>query len=88
MMLYRYKRTNNFKATVSHEFFSEDVIVRICDRTIEFRHPTIDYSGKVHKPNKCSNGMFSFGFTGLIDEGEYIMDDEESNIDCLVFNKK
>ena len=87
LCLYRYKHTRNFKATCANNFFAEPIITRIDGRTIEFTHPTIDYMGAIHEPNKHPKG-WSFGITGDLDEGIYVLDSENSDIDTLIFYKE
>ena len=87
LTLYRYKHTRNFKATCANNFFAEPIITRIDGRTIEFTHPTLDYRGAIHEPNKHPKG-WSFGITGDLDEGLYVLDSENSDIDTLIFYKQ
>lgn len=88
MYLYRKKNSNNFDARCSNSFLTSDVIVTIDEGNIVLEHPDLSYMGKVHKP--CTYGTsYKFGLTSLeLKEGTYILNEEESSIDKLVFNFK
>ena len=87
LCLYRYKHTRNFKATCANEFFAEPIVTRIDGRTIKFTHPSLDYRGLTHEPNKHPNG-WAFGITGDLEEGTYALDEDSSDLDTLIFYKK
>lgn len=87
LRVYRSNYSNNLKITGKHPFFKEPIIVRIVDRTIEISHPTLDYMGKTYHPSKNKH-LYQFGITSELETGIYELDEESSNEDLLIFNKK
>ena len=85
MYLYRKKNSNNFDARCSNDFLTSELIVTIDEGKIVLEHPDLSYIGKVHKP--CAYGnSYKFGLTSFdLQEGVYFLDEEESDIDKLVF---
>lgn len=86
LKLYRKKYSNNFDAYSENPFFSEPIICSVFHDRIEFRHPSIDCNQNVHKANKLGN-KWKFGITGeRLEEGVLYLNEEDSDLDVLVFN--
>jgi len=83
--LYRKKDSNNFDARCSNDFLSSEIVIKSKESEIILEHPDLSYMGKVHKP--CIRGtLYQFGLTSTeLQEGAYVLDEEESDIDKLVF---
>jgi len=74
---------------VNMEFFKDPVIMKITEKTVEFKKATLDYRGKVlnfqtrrHK----NSGSYYNSMSVDIPPGKYPLNEEESDEDHLVFD--
>jgi len=85
--VYPSRKKHNVQLVVSGlDFFNEMVIVTITHEKITFAKPTIDYSGKLHLPNKLrrsKNKSITISNKDLPLGGVNI-DEDESNEDRIV----
>lgn len=76
----------NHRIISDDKFFNDPVIVEIFHDKVVFKHPTIDYQKSYYNPTKNEkyNSYIFFVVDDTLQEGEFPVDQDESNEDRLV----
>ena len=78
------KANHMSRITSSHPFFSGEVVIKRTEDGIEFKKPTLDYVGLIHKGANLKSGWRAFSFNDTLPPGRWDFDEEESGEDLIV----
>ncbi len=85
----RSENSNGFLLSTKNDFFkNKELVVKIDDKSIVFRKPTLDWVGLIHKPRKYSKLYEEWRNVCLYDDrlitGRFEIDEEDSDEDQVV----